>query len=69
MKSIKNLEGVQILSKKKMRNVEGAGTCAYTDGDGIVRTGISKATAVSLMAMSGAGAHWCCASCGSATWL
>ncbi len=52
-----------------MRNVEGAGTCAYTDGDGIVRTGISKATAVSLMAMSGAGAHWCCASCGSATWL
>ena len=68
-KSILNLEGVEVLSKKQMKNVEGSGTCAYTDGDGIVRTGISKATALSLMSMSGSGAHWCCSSCGSATWL
>jgi len=70
-KSILSLEGVEVLSKKQMKTVEGSGsgTCAYTDGDGLVRTGISKGDALSLMAMSDAGAHWCCDSCGSASWL
>ena len=67
--SILNLEGVEVLSKKQMKTVEGSGTCAYTDGDGLVRTGISKATATSLMAMSGPGARWCCQSCNTASWL
>lgn len=60
-----------MLSKEQMKTVAGAGTCAYTDGNGEIRRDISKATATSLMAMSAAdsGAHWCCDSCDKATWL
>lgn len=37
-KSILNLTGVTLLSKEQMKTVAGAaGTCAYTDGKGIIR--------------------------------
>ncbi|WP_445722010.1 hypothetical protein [Flavobacterium sp.] len=69
-KSILNLTGVKLLSKKQMKTVAGAGgTCSYTDGEGFIRRGISKATALSLIAMSDGAARWCCDSCGQATWL
>lgn len=81
LQNILNLEGVAVLNKKQQRIVNGglvSGTCAYTysytvtDYDGnswevtATETGVSKATALENVA---GGGNWCCASCGSASWL
>ncbi|WP_340200326.1 hypothetical protein [Ascidiimonas sp. W6] len=68
MITIKNLKGTQILSKAEQRNILGGGTCAFQGGNGYAGiSGVSMAQAQAGAAATGG--HWCCDSCGSATWL
>jgi hypothetical protein len=57
------------LSKVEMKNVLGgvaapAGTCASINANGVISYNLTSAQASGV----GAGGHWCCASCGTATW-
>lgn len=76
------MKNLKKISRKQMSLINGAGTCAsyepaqrlfnpqtglFDDVAPIVTVGISKEAA---RANSGiAGGHWCCDSCGSASWL
>lgn len=46
-------------------NRDAGGSCAAINSSGVVQTGLSSGSAQSW----GSGGHWCCDSCGSATWL
>ncbi|WP_375239903.1 hypothetical protein [Aurantibacter sp.] len=79
LKNILKIEGLSVLNKKEQESVNGGtGTCGYTttfityDFDGtayettVTDYGVSKADALSAVSNGG---NWCCASCGSASWL
>jgi bacteriocin-like protein len=58
------------LSRNEMKNViggklaEGSGSCASVNAAGEVMYNQTQAQASGV----GAGGHWCCASCGTASW-
>ena len=64
---LKNLKSkMKVLSRKELKSI--GGNCGYMSPDGMtVWTGITKAEAMEEISENGGG-HWCCASCGSATW-
>ena len=81
LKNILNLEGVNTLTKEQQKSITGGasgGTCCArrfyscgVNGDHLcssVSCDISKSTALSLSSGENGG-NWCCASCGSASWL
>ena len=70
LKNILKLDGISILSKQQQKFIKGAGsgTCAFESGNGYSGiSGVSKEDAMAGAAITGG--HWCCDSCGSATWL
>lgn len=80
LENILKIEGLSVLNKKEQGNVNGGGTCAYRmrkyEADGsyyeYVETGVSQQEAFNAATYAGenwAGGNWCCASCGSASWL
>ncbi len=79
-KSILSLEGVELLSKNEQKSISGgraaAGTCAavyyLTDSNGRVHKMLAinaSASEAQGWASNGSNGHWCCDSCGSASWL
>jgi hypothetical protein len=64
------LSGVKVLGKEAQKRISGGlkpGTCAFESVDGAVDAdSISKADAIAGAAENGT--HWCCDSCGSASW-
>ena len=65
-----NLKGVKKLSKKELSLFNGgcSGTCAFQGGNGYYGiAGVCKDWAIAGSAATGG--HWCCDSCGSASWL
>ena len=66
LNNILNLEGVAVLNKKQQMSVNG-GDCAYYNGaTGEVTYHLSSQGAQD--SLQNAGDHWCCASCGTASW-
>lgn len=97
LKTIKSLQGVNILSKEAQKKVQGGviaqggSTCAvfiptghgaglhWGDGGmnyssatispgGTTVYGVSSSNASGSANSAGAGAHWCCAHCSTASW-
>ncbi len=73
LKNILNLEGVAVLTKEQQKSVNGGrGTCAVRmlngDGEILVMQNLSLAE-VTAAGGNGGGNSWCCASCGTATWI
>ena len=70
LKNILNLEGVTALSKEQQKSINGGCAVRMTNGDGeiLVVTGLSLAE-VTAAGGNGGGNRWCCASCGSASWI
>ena len=68
-KSILNLEGVEVLSKKQMKNASGSeGGCAWRHHSGFIMHDISLSQVNDLRDTYGGG-RWCCKSCSTASWL
>ena len=72
MNVFQSQQGVKILSKNAQKKISGglaqAGTCAaeIAGGGSIGIYNVSKADAQAYAAEKGT--HWCCDSCGSASW-
>jgi hypothetical protein len=75
LQDLMNMEGVAVLSKQQQSGVVGgnnaslipAGTCQWQGGGGYIGVaGVDRATAEAWS--SAYGGHWCCDSCGSASW-
>lgn len=70
LNNILNFGGVVTLSKKEQKHVtggRGSGTCAYYHSEsGAVFGELSSSEAQAML--SNADDHWCCDSCGDASW-
>ncbi len=69
MRNLEKFSG-NVISKNEMKSVNGGlapGTCAFQGENGDVITGVSKTNAQAGAAQFGG--HWCCDSCGSASWM
>ncbi|MFP4846337.1 hypothetical protein [Winogradskyella sp. PE311] len=57
----------RVLSKSQLKTINGgSGTCAYYNGEWYVEN-LSYSEVQGML--SGPNDHWCCDSCGSASWL
>jgi hypothetical protein len=68
------LGSTELLTREQMKNVMAGGTCAYylpggsASGGPIATYNVSASDAQWWANQGGSGAHWCCDSCGSASW-
>ena len=77
--NLQQLDGVEVLTRSQLKQILGGdgssgGTCAYyypngsASGGPVVTYNVSSQDAQDYANAWGAGAHWCCDNCSSASW-